>query len=112
MITSSIVGADQTFKELQKKKPHQELTAVQLLDEITCDPDDLDCVMGLSHCDECSQLAEEVRLNFIEICECLNILEISYDQWLATDYSAIHTLNDPVEIFARNFIEALKNLKL
>ena len=111
MITSSIVGADPTFKELQKKKPHQELTAVQLLDEITCDPDDLDCVMGLSHCDECSQLAEEMRLSFIEICECLNILEISYDQWLATDYSAIHTLNDPVEIFARNFIEALKNLK-
>ena len=111
MISSSIVGSDTTFKELMIKNPHKTLTAVSLLEEITCNPQELDCLMGLSHCDECAQLGEEMKANFLEICECLGITEIYYDQWLSTDYSAIHSLCDPAEIFANNFVDAIKKLK-
>ena len=111
MISSSIVGSDTTFKELMIKNPHKPLTAVNLLEELTCNPEDLDCCMGLSHCDECAQLGEEMKSNFLEICECLGITEIYYDQWLATDYSAIHSLCDPAEIFANKLVDSLKKLK-
>ena len=111
MISSSIVGADSTFKELMEKNPHKTMTAVSLIEEITCNPEELDCLMGLSHCDECAQLAEQMKSNFLEICECLSIQEISYDQWLSTDYSAIHSLCDPAEIFANKFVESIKKLK-
>ena len=54
---------------------------------------------------------EELKERFLRICESLSIVEIEFDQWVATDYSTLFTVQEPVELFANNFARALQELK-
>ena len=112
-ISSSVMGQNPVFKnELLKRNPDRSLTAVSLVHEIVCEEENTDCWLGDGElCEDCDCLVEELKERFLRICESLSIVEIEFDQWVATDYSTLFTVQEPVELFANNFARALQELK-